>query len=203
MFFEENASYHIFNRSNETLFYTRENYLYFLKKVKRLIFPYCNILAWCLMPNHFHLLVQATRESTINADENHRPSLQRLSKNIGTLLSSYTLAINKQQNRKGRLFAHQTKAKLLNDNSPISGADIFKQINFDYATACFLYIHQNPLVAGLVEKQEDWEFSSFRDYSGLREGTLINKNIAFELVNLNEKEFHNQSKFIIDDGLFG
>ena len=44
----------------------------------------------------------------------------------------------------------------------------------EYLKACFNYIHQNPVKAGLVKNAEDWEFSSFRDYLGFRNGNLVN-----------------------------
>ena len=161
MHFEPNALYHIYNRSNEKVFYSRDNYLFFLKKLNDHIRPICPILAWVLMPNHFHLLVEATNESCVSTLEQHRPATQQLSQNIGSVLSGYTQAINKQAGRRGKLFSHNTKAKMLNlahdfqrsrnqhaDNRP------------DYATTCFLYIHQNPVTAGLVDNLRDWEFSS-------------------------------------------
>jgi putative transposase len=66
MYFEENNLYHIYNRGNnkQTIFFTRENYLYFLNKIKKYISPHCNIIAWCLMPNHFHFLIQGTEDTT-------------------------------------------------------------------------------------------------------------------------------------------
>jgi putative transposase len=201
MFFETDAIYHIYNRSNETIFYNRENYLFFTEKVKRLISPACSILSWVLMPNHFHFLIQATAESCKDANERHRPALQILSKNIGTLLSSYTLALNQQHGRRGSLFAHQTKAKILNESYPIGDSNRLAQFQLDYATACFLYIHQNPVKAGLVSKLEDWEFSSFRDYAGLRNGKLIHKELAFGFINLDFDNFLEQSKVIVDENL--
>ena len=51
---------------------------------------------------------------------------------------------SKQQNRKGVLFAHKTKAKMLNEAKN------------DYLLSCFMYIHQNPYLAKLVDKIEDW-----------------------------------------------
>ena len=59
MYFEEGYIYHIYNQGNnrQRLFFKRENYLYFLRKVGVYIKPYADILAWCLMPNHFHLMV--------------------------------------------------------------------------------------------------------------------------------------------------
>jgi len=40
---------------------------------------------------------------------------------------------------------------------------------------CFNYIHNIPVKAGLVKKPEDWEFSSYADIIGLRNGTLANR----------------------------
>ncbi len=203
MFFEANSVYHIYNRSNETLFYSRENYLYFLSKIKLSIFQVCNILAWVLMPNHFHLLVQATENSCINTTEKHRPDTQLLSKNIGIVLSSYTQAINRQQNRRGNLFAHKTKAKMLNEEylNLSGGFNNLTGNKPDYTTTCFLYIHQNPVNAGLVAKLEDWEFSSFSDFAGLRNGKLINKQLAYEFTDLDPEHFCEQSNRLVDDEL--
>ena len=189
MHFEEDALYHVYNRSNSTVFETRENYLFFLKKVSILIAPVCEILAWCLMPNHFHFLIQATKNSQQLTGEKHRPSLQILSKNLGTLVSSYTLAFNKQQGRIGSLFSHNTKAKILNDYTPLSGSMVIRAINNDYATQCFLYIHQNPVTCGLVTKPEEWEFSSFRDFAGLRNGKLANQELAFSFTGFDKNNF--------------
>jgi putative transposase len=49
---------------------------------------------------------------------------------------------------------------------------------------CFNYVHQNPVKAGMVRKITDWEFSSARDYAGLRSGTLINRSVASEYVDI-------------------
>ncbi|MFA5330111.1 MAG: hypothetical protein WC384_20120 [Prolixibacteraceae bacterium] len=59
MIFESGNLYHIYNQGNnrQRIFYLRDNYLFFLNKLKRHVLPYSDILAWCLMPNHFHLLV--------------------------------------------------------------------------------------------------------------------------------------------------
>lgn len=57
--FESGNLYHIYNQGNnrQQIFYVRDNYLFFLNKLKRHVLPYSDILAWCLMSNHFHLLV--------------------------------------------------------------------------------------------------------------------------------------------------
>ena len=59
MNFEKGYIYHIFNQENnrQKIFFNRENYVFFLEKIQTYIIPYTDILAWCLMPNHFHLMV--------------------------------------------------------------------------------------------------------------------------------------------------
>lgn len=189
MHFEADKTYHIYNRSNELVFNNKENYLFFLSKVKQLIYPFTEIMAWCLMPNHFHLLIISKANGCVSVEEKHRPNTQQLSKNIGTLLSSYTKAINKSTGRRGKLFAHNTKAKCLND-----------QINNDYLfDTCFHYIHQNPVKAGLCKRLEDWQFSSYLDYLGKRNGRLVNKQVAYEMLHFDEENFKEQSEFLIDE----
>lgn len=182
MHYESQATYHIFNRSNELLFHNRENYLFFLKKIRKHILPYADILAYCLMPNHFHLLVTLKDAAVETTRFKGKEEVQQFSFSIGQMLSSYTQAINKQIGRRGYLFAHNTRAKMLND------------LGNDYLLSCFLYIHQNPLQASLVYKLEDWEFSSYLDYVGLRNGTLVNTEEGLEMLQISEE----QVKYLID-----
>ncbi|OFX23013.1 MAG: hypothetical protein A2041_07445 [Bacteroidetes bacterium GWA2_31_9b] len=189
MFFEEDKLYHIYNRSNETVFYSRDNYLFFLEKIKKHIYPVSDILAWCLMPNHFHFLLRANHLGVACINEQHRINTSVLSKNFGIMLSSYSQAINKQENRRGKLFSHNTKAVCLNT----------AKNNDNYAKHCFHYIHQNPYAAGLVKKPEDWEFSSFADYAKTRNGKLVNMDLAYEIINYDKENFIDQSYSIIDE----
>ena len=201
---EANNIYHVFNRGNNSqkIFFNRDNYLFFLKKINTHITPFAEILAWCLMPNHFQLMIyinnlkieleQKMSESkdkygvlwgTISKKE------QNLNQSIAIMLRSYTRAINKQENRSGSLFQMTTKATCLTDNSEITPA--WFQTNFgtiihiedvdkSYPQVCFNYIHLNPVTAKLVENKNDWEFSSYRDHAGLRNGKLINRERTME-----------------------
>ncbi|RUT79850.1 hypothetical protein [Ancylomarina longa] len=191
MLFEEEKTYHIYNRSNEVVFYNRSNYIYFLKKVNRLIRPYADILAWCLMPNHFHFLIVVNAKGSQRISELHRPQVQQLSKNLGSLLSSYTRAINKEQQRRGKLFAHNTKAKCLNDITQ----------NDNILDNCFHYIHQNPVRSGLCENLLDWEFCSVLDYADKRNGKLVNKQLAYETIHIDTDNFLTQSNILLDERL--
>ena len=85
---------------------------------------------------------------------------------------------NKKRDRTGSLFQQNSKIKPLND---IFHGKISKPSNIGHDYYCFHYIHNNPVDANLVIKNEDWEFSSYRDYLGLRNGSLINKTLALKI----------------------
>ena len=128
------------------------------------------------MPNHFHLLIHAN-ENTCQLSKIAPMPVFKLADNLGLLASSYTKAINKQQGATGSLFQQRTKSKVVID----------KQGN--YSVTCFHYIHQNPLKAGLVNRLEDWRFSSFREYANIKNASICNKQLAMELLNLNLETF--------------
>ena len=197
--------YHIYNQGNnrQKIFYNRDNYLFFLQKMNDYLLPYCDVLAWCLMPNHFHWMVYvretelesvmrrggteidrvtSNREASRGATQSRTPTVSNLNQAIGIMLSSYTRAINQQQSRSGSLFRQKTKADCI--TKPIEVSPSYYNLGFgtlifipdpdkDYPQICFNYIHQNPVKAALVKNPEDWEFSSFRDLSGLRNGKLV------------------------------
>ena len=71
----------------------------------------------------------------------------------------------------------------------------------NYGFTAFHYIHQNPFKAGLVTVIENWKFSSFPDYAGLRNGTLCNKELAFEIISFNKDNFLKESYQLIDEDL--
>ncbi len=167
--------YHIYNRSinNELVFRSPENFVYFLNKYRKYVDDYISTIAYCLMPTHFHFFVYVNEvtvekmESTSKVDSISSDSIytdqvdiqmQQLKNNIGILLSSYAKAINKRYQRHGSLFQQHTSAIEVDDLS--------------YLLWMVTYIHQNPVRAGIVNKIEDWEFSSYRDYIGMRNGTL-------------------------------
>lgn len=136
MKFLSNDYYHVYNRGNnkQLIFQEEENYRYFLQKIRLELTDYVSIIAYCLMPNHYHLLLYT------HPDFCERDSII-LSRKLGTLQSSYTQAYNKRYNFVGSLFQQKLKSKCLNQHS-------------DHPLLCFHYIHQNPLKAGLVDKME-------------------------------------------------
>lgn len=136
--FEIDYFYHVYNRANgnEVLFKNDDNYNFFLKKYKAFITPYFDTYCYCLMPNHFHFLVKPLNDKSAF-----------LSKNFSNLFNSYAQAFNKQQSRKGNLFMRPFKRKRI--------------LDVNYLQNVVIYIHQNPVKAGLSQKNEDWIFSSY------------------------------------------
>ena len=202
MQFEKGYIYHIYNQGNnrQRIFFKRENYLFFLKKIRTHILPYADVLAWCLMPNHFHLMVLVNYESlpvdtegfALSEAFGQQSAKQRtINFSIGIMLRAYTNAINKAQNSSGALFRRKTKSECINSPNCITPSFISEsgitQINIkkpekQYPQVCFNYIHQNPVKARLVKNAVDWEFSSAMDYAGLRDGKLVNRHVAGEYV---------------------
>ncbi len=185
-----NQFYHIYNQGNnqETTFYERNDYLRFLTKYKFLVAPYCDTINFCLMPNHFHFLIGAT-EKSVEKIKLGGIEINRVTDGFRKLLSEYAQEFNEKNHRSGSLFRQKTKGKLLvNDD-------------VDYATICFHYIHQNPYRAKLVKKMEDWEFSSFRDYTQLRNGTLCKKDITNLYFEISSSNLYEESYKVMPDSV--
>lgn len=183
-----NEIYHIYNQGNnrETIFYTHEDYTAFLNLFRKFVLPHCKVLAYCLMPNHFHFEIYATEESAEIKKVGNINST-RLSNGFRLLQSNYAQYFNKQQKRTGSLFRQKTKAKGMSDGTN------------HYGYTAFHYIHQNPLAAKLADKLEDWKYSSFCDYAGSRNGTLCDRELAKQLIGFNHENFIAESYTLIDD----
>jgi len=69
MQFSEGSFYHIYNRGNDKrpIFFEERNYDFFLQKVQKYIGVNSDILAWCLMPNHVHVLVRPLGEHNLSS----------------------------------------------------------------------------------------------------------------------------------------
>ncbi|MGD1995923.1 MAG: transposase [Anaerolineae bacterium] len=148
--------YHLYNRrgNRERIFYERANYLFFLQRLRRYLVPVLDVVAYCLMPTHYHLLVRVTKTSEVSETS----EVSAVSRAMQRFSISYTKAMNRRYDRAGSLFQGAFRAKHVSRN--------------DYLVHLSRYIHLNPVIAGLVERPEDWEFSSHREYIGLRSGTL-------------------------------
>ena len=199
MNFIPNNLYHVYNQGNnqQIIFTCQDDYLIFLREVRMLILPHTEIIAYCLMPNHFHFLIYIDERVNRQIKQGNL-IIDPITNGIRKLLSGYARIHNERYNRSGSLFRQKTKSNCLSEMFVPEFPDYS---NLDYCFNCFQYIHQNPLRAGLIDRMENWEFSSFRDYAGLRNGTLCNKELAAKYCLYEPNNFLKRSYQIIDDNL--
>jgi len=143
--------YHVYNRgtNRQKTFFEPENYDYFLRKLRQYVThrsssSAAEVVAYCLMPNHFHLLVQVLTDDFSAA--------------MRSFGQSYVQAINRRHERCGPLFQNRFRAILVDRR--------------EYLIHLSRYIHLNPVTARLVGCPEEWEYSSYREFIGARDGTL-------------------------------
>jgi REP element-mobilizing transposase RayT len=156
MTFIQGHYYHIYNRgcNKEKIFFYEDNYYYLLKKMKTSFQEYgTNVIAYCLMLNHYHFLVQQLTEKT-------------LSKWLRKIFVGYSQAINKQEIRTGTLFEGRPKHIAID-----------KEEYLDYL---MWYIHTNPVSAGMVAKPEQWIFSNYLECIGKRNGIMFDINFIYQ-----------------------
>ncbi|MBS1488729.1 MAG: hypothetical protein JST43_14205 [Bacteroidetes bacterium] len=168
---EPNQSYHLYTHANgsENLFRNEENFRYFLKRYEEYIPAVADTLAYCLMPNHLHLLVRIKSEAELTEFFNKKEKdltgllsadkqdlsgldvLQRLTiLQFSHLFNAYTKAYNKVYKRRGSLFIRAFKRKEITSDS--------------YFTGIIHYIHHNPVHHGFVKQLTDWPWSSYHHF---------------------------------------
>lgn len=164
--------YHIYNRgiNQQKIFFCRENYLYFLKKCHTYLRPVSDIFAWSLTPTHFDFLLEVNEVSLLPVKQGCL-SIPAISNAIRKLQSEYAKGINIQVRRSGNLFQQKAKSKFLSAQ--------------EYAVTTFHYIHQIPIIHGLVSIPNEWPFSSINEYIFDKPETLCNKQKAIEILKLN------------------
>ena len=149
--FVQGQYYHIYNRGagKGKIFFNDGNYQYLLRLVKEYYQKHgVTIIAYCLMPNHYHFLLR--QETDI-----------LLSKFMQVLFNGYVQALNLQQERTGTLFEGRFKHKCVD--------------KWEYLMMLCRYIHLNPVKGSLAACPEDWTYSNYREWIGLRDGPLVDK----------------------------
>ncbi len=173
---------HIYNRGNNKgkIFLDEQDYRAFLfrialalgfkqkdlKREKILSMPYSRIriepdgknkfkiCAFCLMPNHFHLLIEQCGNTSI-------------SKLISKICTSYSKYLNKKYGRVGHVFQDCFKATIIEDDPQLMWT--------------LSYIHMNPVKDGLVKHPKGYKWSSYTDITGERNLPIVNKNLALSI----------------------
>ena len=150
--------YHIFNRTipGRKLFYSNNNYVFYLKLWQDVDFSTCcNLAAYCLMPNHYHYLLKITD-----------PEL--FPRKLSYLFDKYLKTLNKFRNETGHFFSDRFKAKWIDDEQ--------------YLLSLCCYIHLNPIKANLVNSLDKWPYSNYLEFMGKRKGILWDKQFFKDFI---------------------
>ena len=151
--------YHIYNHANgeDLLFGEEKNYTFFLEKYHQYLDPVVETIAWCLMPNHFHLLVRVKSEGEIARTFLKFGTLEKfddqskfISKQFSNFFSCYTQAFNKVYQRRGSLFLKNFKRKEITDDK--------------YFRNLILYLHNNPVHHGFATDFENYPWTSYQPF---------------------------------------
>ncbi len=198
---------HIYNRGNnkEKIFFDEQDYKAFLfrlglalgfegkelNKENLLSLPYSRVRitdtnkkdfklhAFCLMPNHFHLLIEQKRDTSI-------------SKLISKTCTSYAKYINQKYKKVGHVFQDKFKAVQIQDDEQLMWTSS--------------YIHINPVKDGLVKKPSQYKWSSYKDYAENRNLPIVHTDLLkstfgtkdFEKETLNYLKNEDMSKTVFD-----
>jgi len=172
---EGNLVYHVMNRSNRRLeiFHEEEDYLYFKVILLRYVTKEGLIIYhYCIMPNHYHLeieLEQPERMSSIMAGVNR----------------AYTYYYHEKYKTSGYLWQGRFKSKPIQKNK--------------YLLNCGRYIETNPVRAKMVERAEDYSYSSARYYVTGDRDDIVAENPLYEEFGLTiEERRDNYSRFLAD-----
>lgn len=182
--FIEGEIYHVYNRSNnkELLFINDDNHLFFLKRYREIVAPFVDTFCWCLLPNHFHLLIGIKPEVEIRAclmntikTTSTTTDIKFINNEITInefivhifkrLFQSYALSFNKVYNRQGNLFY-----------KPFKRLCISKDNQF---TMAVIYIHANAMKHKLVKDFRNYPWSSWHTINS-NEPTMLLRNEVLE-----------------------
>ncbi len=167
--FSEKSIYHLYNRGNnkQTVFYDEQDYRAFLFRIGLALGIDTEVLnnneflrmpksrvritksppglyglhGFCLMPNHFHLLIEQFENRSI-------------SKFMSKICTSFSMYMNKKYNRVGHVFQDRFKSVPIENNSQLMWTSA--------------YIHMNPVKGSLVTVPHEYKWSSFNDLAGNR-----------------------------------
>ncbi|MFH1459540.1 MAG: transposase [Candidatus Omnitrophota bacterium] len=120
-----------------------------------------NIIAYCIMPTHIHLILKQTKDKGISIFMNN-------------ILNSYTRYFNSKIKRKGPLWESR-----------------FKSVNVDTDEQLMhltRYVHLNPVTAHLVNNPEAWNYSSYKEFISMEneEQPICKYN---DLLDINPKQY--------------
>jgi REP element-mobilizing transposase RayT len=147
--FAQGCCYHLYNRgaNRASIFLDDADYIAFLTRLQKATLLHgATVLAYCLMPNHFHLLLRQDGED-------------RSGKAVQCASNGYAQYFNRRHNHTGTLFQGRYQRILVADD--------------EYLRHLCRYIHTNPVKDGFALLPELWLYSNYREWLGLRTSRLF------------------------------
>lgn len=124
--------------NREDIFKTKEDKIKYLELLEKYYLEFkINIIAYCIMDNHVHLLM-------------HTKTTQDISNFMKQVNSIYAMDYNRKKNRVGYVYRNRFKSV------PIMTREQMHK--------CIKYIHMNPVKAGIVNEEAKYQYSSYNDY---------------------------------------
>ncbi len=149
--------YHVYNRgtNRDNIFCEERNYTHFLKLYARHIEPVAETFAYCLLRNHFHLLIKVNSKVEVEDPKGFQKPLgsdspRSASQKFSDFFNAYAKAINQAYGRTGSLFQH-----------PFGRIPVTNDRQFWSVIA---YIHQNPQKHKFVGDFREWKWSSYATF---------------------------------------
>ena len=174
---QKDRFYHIYNRgiNSSTIFSSDRNKEYFLGQYKKHLGDSVSTFAYCLLQNHFHLVVRLEKD----------PKL--VTQSFSNFFNSYVKSYNKEENRTGSLFEKH-----------------FKRIEVDteaYLKHLIIYVHLNPM-NHFGEDFRKYKFSSYSDVMA-NEPSLLNVEEIYHLFGDKEnfQTVHTQKNIVLPEKL--
>ena len=152
----ESGFYHIMFRgiNHQNIFEEDDDFAYMLEILKDLKLELnFEIQAYCFMSNHAHLLLKEEKRGDI-------------SNILKRLLIKYVMKFNRKYQRSGALIESRYKSKAVEID--------------EYFIPLIIYIHQNPMRAGIVKNPINYLYSSYREY--INGGNFVDVKLAFDLI---------------------
>ena len=163
--------YHVYNRgiNGESIFKEARNYQYFLNLYHKYISPVADTYAYCLLNNHFHMLVRTRAAEEIltvlgkNKKDKQKSLSFYISNQFAKFFNSYAQAINKSSGRTGGLFETPFRRIEVNEDS--------------YFSELVWYIHCNPQKHGLVSDFKNYPYSSYKSHLSEKPTKLMREDV--------------------------
>ncbi len=201
---EYDRLYHIFNRGNnyENIYTDNNDYRIFMELYDIYIDAIANTYAWCLLKNHFHILLKIKKENKIgylNSDDIHSGELKKKWKTyfpekpnrnfqkkpnptgqFQHLFASYTKYFNKKYGRSGSLFTKN-----------------FQRIKVDnekYFTNLIVYIHNNPVKHGFTKHAMNYTWSSYQNLLSNNKTKLKREDVLYSFHDLENFRYMHQTR---------